>query len=342
MKGILFYQSIRQLLLIILATTFFTYSPISLPTLLSTPSNQNTLKNGVILPKEPTPLDPSSFTYRITSSKESIIYFFKCYNNSYYTERVLPCFFMHVDDLLANTGRHKDPYIYIKNVFSLFHERLTACNWVNPIAFTWLLEQLSLRLESYFKNAPSLKDALSATLEGKLTLLENSKDKKNITIKCKVEALTEEILGVLKDRNDALATQMLIIRFLENCLCKLLWDARDDVYAWKAFKLLGLQLEQLYQHSIIPDQTTLNHLLWSLVNRFIYWISELEGSAISLTCYQQIIQELSGNKLSFLHHKEQRQAITPKKAKLLKAIETGYAKAYFYHKQGTITDPLPR
>lgn len=270
----------------------------------------------------------SMFLTNVTLTSEGLAHFYRCYNHPFYVRRFLPSCFLHITDLLQYAQGMSDPHAYTQKIFSLFLERFNGCTWDNPYALAQLLKSVPSKLSFLFDlnnralDEESLYTAIRATVQNNVAAL--AKDPSALAGK-----LSSEIFAMVQTERNRLLTQGVIVRFVDNALSKLIWDPEEKRNTWDSFKCLGSQLELLYSEGILSEHETLNHLLWSLIYRYSYFI-ELWGSALAVKDYDQMLEELSA--IHFLHYGEQEEAITKKAEALTSALNMGKAKALAYNK----------
>lgn len=281
--------------------------------------------------------DPAPFLKPLKLSNESITHFYKCYNHPWYTKRILPSCFFNVIDLLSYTKTQEDPYNYAYLILNLFHQRFKDCKWDNALAFAQLLDRLPGLIGYLFIKKPDAQ-TLETYLESRIY------SPAGLTVpahelKAFIQQLARDTYEYsLQPMIASYDLRQITTRFLESMLDKTIWDSSDGIQTWKYFKLIGHQLELLYESHIVGDLDTLNDLIWSLVYRFCYFI-ELSGSALPLTCYTEMQTELAAGAVDFLNYQEQDDLIRPKIKVLAHALQLGNAKALAYTKN-ILTDAV--
>ena len=271
--------------------------------------------------------DPIPFMQPVTLTQEGIGHFFRCYNHPLFTSRILPVCFLNVTDLLSYTKDQSDPYGYACTVIGLFHQRFKDCKWSNPYALAQLLEQLPTLigplfkedekelLFTYFKEQLYSPNGIHVDEQDCVHFIEQLSNNTH-------EYLLQTVLA-------ASYLQQVTIRFIESIMDKLVWDPRDDIQTWESFKTIGHHLEHLSSEHIISDHDTLNHLFWSLVYRFCYFL-ELAGSALSFECYSTMQKDLNQHTISFIQQPEKEQMIRTKISTLAHALRLGSAQSLAY------------
>ncbi len=244
------------------------------------------------------------------------------YNTRRYAHEFLPCCFIHVLDFLSHARTTPAPQEFAISAFDLFHQRLKDSTWVNPYALIMLLEHIPDTLISlcaaddrYTTYRQILHDALLYDFG---TLQEDPDRFLDITAQRLVgQEETHQTTHQLKERTT---------RFIESALDKLIWSPNEQASTWRTCCTIGRQLEQLYQYHIIPDETQLNHLLWSLVYRFSYFL-DYAGRYISEDTYTTIRKELEDENTQFLDYEELESYITDKRTFLLDTLARGYVRS---------------
>ncbi len=285
--------------------------------------------------------DPKDFIKPLSLQNESLTYFFWCYNHPFYTKRFLPTCLLPIKDLLEYTKGQSDPCGYAHTIISIFHQRMKDVQWENPFAFAQLLDAFPTLLAPIIEQSggnlitqsESDYHALRNLIAAKYTQEKSLWDSQPEAF---VDSLSRDICDYIQNRRTSSDVKNILVRFIESILDKLIWDHKDEIYVWKSFKVIGSQLQTLYERGLIPDMTTLNHCLWSLIYRFCYFI-ELSGSCLPVNVYSEIKKDLETESVEFLKYDEQERFILPKTELLGRALRLGETKARLYPR-GILTD----
>lgn len=249
-------------------------------------------------------------------------FFIHQYNTRRYAHEFLPCCFVHVLDFLANARTTPAPQEFAISALDLFHQRLKDSTWVNPYALIMLLEHMPDSISSLC-TPPDQYTAYRQILHDAL-LYEFG------TLKSDPEQFLDTTTQKICDQEAVLNTtkqlQERATRFVESALDKLIWSPNEQAATWHTCCTIGRQLQMLHHRNIIPDETELNHLIWSLIYRFSYFL-EYAGRYISEETYTQIRKEMENENTQFLDYEEIESYMTDKRTFLLDALARGYARS---------------
>jgi hypothetical protein len=226
---------------------------------------------------------------QVVCTKEGIKLFFTNYfNTPLYTQRILPACFIHLIDFLNHGIQTRQPDDYVTIIFTLFHQRLKCCLWVNPYALLAFLEQLPELLATRCKKgggAQPRAERITTILIDKFTdhFTEFQRNPREFLAKVGRE-IDKSLAGA-----EALSHE--VVHFLETALDKLIWNPRENLETWDSCKLIASRLEQLHACGIIPSERELNLLIWTLFCRFGYFIQSM-GNQIPDKVYAAIKQDL--------------------------------------------------
>jgi len=131
----------------------------------------------------------------------------------------------------------------------------------------------------------------------------------------------------------------LLIRFYELALNKIMWNPQQPDRVWSSFTTIAQGLQMLGEYGIVRHMDDLDDLLWSLTNRFCYFL-DLAGSNMPLTFYEEMEKDLESRVIYFLEYREQDEGIATKKDLLSDAIMQAKARAIAYEKKGLISAPI--
>ena len=284
--------------------------------------------------------DITPFLRPIELTTEGITHFWACYNDPFYS-MVLPRSSINLMDLLTYLKGQDDPHSFGYTILELFHLKWKECRWHNATALAQLLDQLPVLIGDLFAKKRDEKELLNNYLHerfygphGPQDLSIPARDLKEF-----LAQLTDDMYEkVFRPALTAHELGQLVVRFLESITEKVIWNAQDGIRSWKTFKLIGYQLEKLYEGGIVPTLDILNHVIWSLVHRYCYFI-ELSGSALPLACYIEMQKELEEGGADFLNYEDNDKNIRPKREVLTKALLAGQAKSLAYTKN-ILTDAV--
>jgi hypothetical protein len=118
----------------------------------------------------------------------------------------------------------------------------------------------------------------------------------------------------------------LIIRLVENCLNKTLWDSENPKLIQTQFIDIGNNLERMHSAGIIEDKDDLNDMVHMLIDRFIYFI-KLIGSDLPKSFYADLKKQLNSD-VSWLKIEEIEDLVDSKLQKLNSALFKGRIKSH--------------
>ena len=267
-----------------------------------------------------------SFLKPIKFTRSGMRCFFKHrFNHSIYAKDFLACCFDDLDSFLERAKDIPHPRSYCESVIDIFHQRLKESSWVNPYAFFLLLERLPEHLGSLCEeNLLASQAAIARCLRNALLNRFNELKQTPDTF---ITDVSQEIFMITQSSDEEISVRELqhcVRRFLECSLNKIIWDPREGLEAWECFKAIADSLETLRNYGIVTDTKALNHLYWSLLYRYCYFI-ECAGSEVSAESYKTMQEELS--LLTWLSLEEQEDFILTKKERLKKALAEGEIKA---------------
>ena len=131
----------------------------------------------------------------------------------------------------------------------------------------------------------------------------------------------------LKDRSNKKASRKLkniIIRLIENCIAKTLWDSTNPDLMSRQFIQIGNNLENMFNAKMIADIDDLNDTIHILVDRFIYVIN-LTGSDLPIAFYEDLKKKLDA--ATWMKISEIEDLIDSKHQKIERALLKGKIKS---------------
>ena len=271
----------------------------------------------------------------VTLTDEGIKKLYLYMNHPLYTERFLPRCFLHVIDLLSYVPGQEHPYEYIKSFMSIFQQKIKQCTWINPFAFIHFLEKLPELVREPLAMI-SLEHEEESLQEYFYDQLLHHSEEWNTDPRGFSLTLAQEVSAYIEESVQRYSLRVLITRFIESCIDKLIWSYLDGEYTWKTCKSIGHHIETLYNNGTIPDIETAQQLLWSLVSRFCYYL-ELSAPMLPLELYQAISSDIAEKKVSWLQYPENDAHLTPKVTYLQHAVEMAQTRTLLYTKHDKIT-----
>ena len=269
----------------------------------------------------------SYFLRPIDFSKEGIAHYFKyTYNHDTYTE-YLPYNFSHMIQFLEFGQTHDQNEAYAKSIIKLFLQKIKSCDFVSSYSLITSMPKLADSLEPYVaKKEAGFLEELQKSLKARFSKIFStyySYFQKNPD--AFLEALSEQIA---KKTNEVQTQQHIdveqirkdILRFLETCISKLVWNPTDAYDAWIAINEIATQTEQFLDKKLLSDIDAFDDICWSLIHRFCYFI-DISADDISQETFIQIVNDIHNEKLILLQVEEQEDLIIHKKEFILKKIK---------------------
>lgn len=281
-----------------------------------------------------------------------------CYVKEVYNSRQYP-------QLISQDGTHIVEFLELSSELNLniqslytcirlFHNKMKECEIIDDTVIIQILKPLPYLIGEHFdiKEAkPISSDKLSKSIEKILLFkftdhLQEFQDKPDPFLTELANEITEhtqkEFAKYKKAINKGILLERLrqtIIRFFENTLDKLVWDATTYEGIWQSVITIANSLQQLGNNGIIDHMDDLDDLLWSLTQRFCYFL-ELDGSSLPLSFYEEIETDLYSKVVDFLEAKELDEGIKTKKVFITEALMKAKAKAFAFEKKGIFTDQM--
>ena len=276
----------------------------------------------------------SYFLRPIDFSKEGIAHYFKyTYNHDTYTE-YLPYNFSHMIQFLEFGQTHDQNEAYAKSIIKLFLQKIKGCDFVSSYSLITSMPKLADSLAPYIeKKEAGFLEELQKNLKVRFSKIFStyySYFQKNPD--AFLEALSEQIA---KKTNEVQTQQHIdveqirkdVLRFLETCISKLVWDPTDAYDAWIAINEIATQTEQFLDKKLLSDVDAFDDICWSLIHRFCYFI-DVSSENISQEIFIQIINDIHTEKLILFEVEEQEDLIVHKKDFVLNKIKNYFPYVY--------------
>ena len=129
------------------------------------------------------------------------------------------------------------------------------------------------------------------------------------------------------------------IRFFEIALSKTIWNQNSPEGIWDSVNTIANGLQLLGVHGIVEHMDDLDDMLWSLTDRFC-WFLDFAGSSLTLDFYEEIESDLESKVIFFLESPEQDDGIKTKKEVITEAILKAKAKAIAFEEKGIFSDQV--
>lgn len=241
--------------------------------------------------------------------------------------------FTHLNQFIKFGSKTDQGLEYLEEVIRIFRQKMMSCDYINASQLICVLNKLMKHCKNYFRdfNTTDQQNALNEVKTLLYNELSTKFDKFKQDPKKFIDDTSEKICAIAFDRNHvnelkAQYSKLLIIRFLETGISKLLWMAEDSVYTWQEFKKLGDQLMEMRKADIIFDDLDLNEVSKCLVERFTYFL-DIVGDELPNSFFEQARNELFTQKLSWLELSELEEGLTTKSDLLRNALMQAQIKA---------------
>lgn len=257
-----------------------------------------------------------------------------------YIDKYLPSNFDHLRELTKYGVQTKQDRAFQRALFRMFGNMIKGAPCVNAYVFGDLLAELPSDLKDYFILYKTNEIIINKTLtdldlfdryqETIATLLftkfnsnydyfKQDPEKFLNEISHQIVALAEEEVSIEQLRQS-------IIRFLEICLGKLVWNPEDKEKVWESVKTIANRLAGFMEHNIITSIDDLDDLYWALTHRFCYVVLDIGGNDLPLELYEKIKYDIAGQQLLLLELDEQDGFLETKAERLLRAVLVGEAR----------------
>lgn len=228
------------------------------------------------------------------------------------------------------------PLNYCQSVLRMFGNKLKQTLYINPYAFSELLDEITPLLN---KLITSHKTSTLARLQQEMSeTMSNHMLHKFDHLKADPSAyfteLSHNIMQLINKHelsgdSSVDSLRKTLMAFLETTINKLIWTPDEHTHAWDNVKLISSQLHMLLQEDILNDKGDLNALYVSLLERFCLYL-DLACSDIPVTFYATLRQEIAHKTATFFHL-EEGQFFETKAQRLERAITLAEAKTRAYH-----------
>lgn len=267
-------------------------------------------------PKQPISLNfPDYFFTPLHYSEQSLTFFLKkIYNDRRYPHYFLSNNFAHVIDGINFAPNSSLPRLTIQKILALFRTKLDNI-YVNPYAFSQLLAEIYPTVARYcnkykekLDTIETIKECIGAYLIDNYASFKQNPEKALEDLSETLYAITNE---PLEDQDIPIRElQHAVYQFLDKGLSKLIWNPADQIDTWINVKLLSCQLERFTEYYII-DTKMFNSLLWTLLNRYSYFIS-LVAKELKQDFFDTVRADLQSERAALWDCEEQENYITTK------------------------------
>ena len=259
---------------------------------------------------------PDYFFNPLLYTENSVTFFLKkIYNDKRYPQYFLSNNFTHVIDGVNFAHQSCQPRFTIEKILSLFHAKLDNM-YVNPYAFSRFLQGIYPTIARYcnknqekIRTIESIKECIGSYLIDNYEIFREDPEKALDELAHAVHTLTlepqEEDLDI-----SIRELQHTVHRFISHGLSQVIWNPADQLDTWHNVKLLSCQLEKITEYYIIDDKM-LDSLLWTLVNRYCYFIS-LVAKELKPEFFEAVRLDLQSEKAALWFSEEKEIYITTK------------------------------
>lgn len=271
----------------------------------------------------------SSLTTPIVFTRIGLESFFvDQFSSPLYTELVLPSHFGHLAYLLHYSSNVQEPYDFVLSVFDIFHTRMKDCHWVNALSFSLLLNQLPDYLQDMCMQKEqelleqSIKDIIYKRLLSRFTKISRNPldgvspiDTFLETIDHIVDPTAREISELITQaaqKRPVRELQDIVTRFIESALEKIVWNPQTQQDSWDSLCILAEQIGHLHDCGLIHSPKTANHLYWSLLYRYGYFLQSTKD-VLKPELFDYIKADVAMHEYAWLSTPESEEFLTPKK-----------------------------
>lgn len=258
-------------------------------------------------------------------------FFEQTFNHPEYVD-VLPNDFAHFIQCMLYAQRKHKTRTYAEHVFSLFKNKMKDCSYVNAVALSYMLDNLTPILTTYMHEAE--ERALTCWQTAIDKILYDAFLKQFALFKKEPLAFFHEISGSITDSlydqeqilNDISIQDFrtAVFDFIDLGLSKLIWHPGDGVNTWKLIISMSDQLQRLAAGNILTDKQ-LADLYDTLVKRYSLFL-ELVSEELPLSFFDSIKQDLAAHSFDLLDCGELESCIESKRQRLARSLLQAEAK----------------
>lgn len=223
----------------------------------------------------------------------------------------------------------------------LFYNKLKGCELIDDTVINQLLSKMPTNLLSYFGKEPQPESpfvSISQNIEKILwSKFSNNYDLFQQETDYFFSDLSEEInklvINTFNKQEEAKneteiknRLRSIILKIFELSLNKTIWDYQQYERIWSSVLSIASGLENLAGNQIITHIDDLDELLWSLTERFCFFL-DFAGAALPVDFYENIECDLESKVVFFLEEPELDEGIKTKKERLVETLIRSKAKA---------------
>ena len=239
------------------------------------------------------------------------------YNNPLYAREYLPNTFNDIERFLSYGNQTYKNRTYMQQVLRLFYNKIKSCRYINPQAFSTLLDALPKLLE---RHCIAEKPFAGDLIEQKINQCIQSYVQQAAQAQrpSSIPALSKDIITIIDTHYSQFACTTAVeelrnsVQILcELCVSKLVWSPEEGVETWHSTKKIAQQLGRLLEASLLTDADDLNDLFVTLSERYSYFM-ELMATDLSSDFFTALHNDLKEHAPLFLDFDEQEPSIEPK------------------------------
>jgi hypothetical protein len=254
-------------------------------------------------------------------------FFVDQFNSPLYTEYILPSHFGHLAYLLHYSSTVHEPYDFVVGVFDIFHTRMKDCQWVNALSLSLLLDQLPKYIQEMCREKEqeplekSIEEILYKRLFSRFTKLSNNPMDGVNNLETLLETMDQivkpasheisELVTKAAQKRPVKELQDIVTRFIESALEKVVWNPQTQHDSWDSLCILAEQISQLHDCGIIYSAKTVNHLYWTLLYRYGYFMRSTKDM-INPEVFDYIKSDIALHQYNWLCYPEAEDFLTTK------------------------------
>lgn len=247
------------------------------------------------------------------------------YNQYEYASVVLPNSMHHLLQFFEYGTTYRQPRSYYKSVVKLFHNKIKASEYINPYAFSDMLEKINPLLRnqmvsheshSWHKISSDINEILYHSFVSNFPLFKASP---KTFLSDLSESIVQRFQKSADEEIEIAHLQASMLRFFEISIGKLVWSPEDKEKSWHLVKKIADQLAELLEADIIANVDDLDDIYWSLVHRYCFYLDVAQTNLAPET-FAYIRTDIESNPCVLFSLEEQEPFITSKKQHLLAAL----------------------
>ncbi len=233
----------------------------------------------------------------------------------------------------------------------LFYNKIKGCELIDDTVINQLLNKMPTLLLKYFEDkkyespfislAYNIEKLLFSKFSNEIDLFGQAPDLFLSDLSENISLLTQNTFNKLEENNNekeiSNRLKNIVIKIFELSLNKTIWDYQRYESTWSSVLSIANGLENLASCRIITHIDDLDEVLWSLTERFCFFL-DFVGAALPVSFYENIEIDLENKVVFFLEEPELDEGIKTKKERLIESLTRGKLKAAAAEK-GLLSDP---